>query len=53
VSEDELRQALSTVGLDIDLDARVLEGGKDYGVGERQLLIPMLRNEYSNVVESA
>lgn len=37
-SDEELYQALKTVGLDVDLDARVLEGGKDYSVGERQLL---------------
>jgi len=29
---------LETVGLKVDLDATVLEGGKDYSVGERQLL---------------
>ena len=38
VSDDALRVALDTVGLDVSLDARVLEGGKDYSVGERQLL---------------
>jgi ABC-type multidrug transport system fused ATPase/permease subunit len=38
VSDDDLQQALATVGLNIDLDAKVLEGGKDYSVGERQLL---------------
>ena len=38
VSDEELRAALETVGLAVDLDARVLEGGKDYSVGERQLL---------------
>ncbi len=38
VTDDELRAALATVGLDLDLDARVSEGGKDYSVGERQLL---------------
>jgi ABC-type multidrug transport system fused ATPase/permease subunit len=38
VPESDLQRVLSTVGLDIDLDARVLEGGKDYSVGERQLL---------------
>lgn len=29
---------LSTVGLDVDLDATVLEGGKDHSGGARQLL---------------
>ncbi len=38
VSDEALRDALDTVGLNVDLDARVLEGGKDYSVGERQLL---------------
>lgn len=38
VPDDQLRAALKTVDLDVDLDARVLEGGKDYSVGERQLL---------------
>jgi ABC-type multidrug transport system fused ATPase/permease subunit len=38
VSDEELREALRTVNLDVDLDAKVLEGGKDYSVGERQLL---------------
>lgn len=38
VSDDVLHAALATVGLKLDLDARVLEGGKDYSVGERQLL---------------
>ena len=38
VSDWQLQQALSTVGLTIDLDATVLEGGRDYSVGERQLL---------------
>jgi ABC-type multidrug transport system fused ATPase/permease subunit len=38
VSDDELNGALRTVGLDVDLDATVLEGGRDYSVGERQLL---------------
>lgn len=37
-SDAELRHALETVGLKLDLDARVAEGGKDYSVGERQLL---------------
>jgi ABC-type multidrug transport system fused ATPase/permease subunit len=38
VTDDQLRAALQTVNLDVELDARVLEGGKDYSVGERQLL---------------
>lgn len=38
VSDQQLNQALETVGLKIDLNATVLEGGKDYSVGERQLL---------------
>ena len=38
VADDELRQVLETVGLDMNLDATVLEGGRDYSVGERQLL---------------
>jgi ABC-type multidrug transport system fused ATPase/permease subunit len=38
VSDAELKAALDTVGLDVDLDAKVSEGGKDYSVGERQLL---------------
>ena len=38
VSDDNMRAALATVGLDLDLDAKVSEGGKDYSVGERQLL---------------
>ena len=38
VSDADLKAALQTVGLDVDLDATVLEGGKDYSVGERQLL---------------
>ncbi len=38
VPDDRLIEVLRTVGLDIDLDATVLEGGKDYSVGERQLL---------------
>ncbi len=38
VPDERLREALKTVSLDVDLDARVLEGGKDYSVGERQLL---------------
>ncbi len=38
VSDDEMRAVLETVGLDVSLDATVLEGGRDYSVGERQLL---------------
>ncbi|MBO6657236.1 MAG: ABC transporter ATP-binding protein/permease [Pseudomonadales bacterium] len=38
VSDDEMRAVLRTVGLNVSLDARVLEGGRDYSVGERQLL---------------
>jgi ABC-type multidrug transport system fused ATPase/permease subunit len=38
LSDEILKDALDTVGLDVDLDAKVLEGGKDYSVGERQLL---------------
>ncbi|MFT5692428.1 MAG: ABC-type multidrug transport system fused ATPase/permease subunit [Oceanicoccus sp.] len=38
VNDWQLKKALSTVGLTIDLDATVLEGGRDYSVGERQLL---------------
>jgi ABC-type multidrug transport system fused ATPase/permease subunit len=38
ISDDQLLASLKTVGLDVDLDAQVLEGGKDYSVGERQLL---------------
>ncbi len=38
VSDAELKAALETVGLELDLDAKVAEGGKDYSVGERQLL---------------
>jgi len=38
VSDETLEAALKTVNLSVDLDARVLEGGKDYSVGERQLL---------------
>ena len=34
----QMKVALDTVGLKVDLDARVAEGGKDYSVGERQLL---------------
>ena len=36
--DDHLRSALDRVGLKVGLDATVLEGGKDYSVGERQLL---------------
>ena len=38
VSDDRLKEVLRVVGLDVDLDANVLEGGRDYSVGERQLL---------------
>lgn len=38
ISDDELRQALATVGLEMRLDDTVLEGGRDFSVGERQLL---------------
>jgi ABC-type multidrug transport system fused ATPase/permease subunit len=38
VSDEALREILKTVNLNVDLDAKVLEGGKDYSVGERQLL---------------
>ena len=38
VSDEELLEALRTVNLKVDLDATVLEGGRDYSVGERQLL---------------
>ena len=38
VPDERLKEALQTVGLEVDLDATVLEGGKDYSVGERQLL---------------
>jgi ABC-type multidrug transport system fused ATPase/permease subunit len=38
LSDDQLRMALDTVGLKVDLEATVLEGGRDYSVGERQLL---------------
>ena len=37
-SDDALRDVLRRVGLSVNLDATVLEGGKDYSVGERQLL---------------
>lgn len=36
--DDKLIQALQKVQLNVDLGARVAEGGKDYSVGERQLL---------------
>ncbi|MFT4720359.1 MAG: ABC-type multidrug transport system fused ATPase/permease subunit [Candidatus Azotimanducaceae bacterium] len=38
VSDSRLLEALDVVGLPVDLDATVLEGGRDYSVGERQLL---------------
>ncbi|MFT6051343.1 MAG: ATP-binding cassette subfamily C (CFTR/MRP) protein 1 [Halioglobus sp.] len=37
-SDEQLKAVLNTVNLDVDLDATVLEGGRDYSVGERQLL---------------
>jgi ATP-binding cassette subfamily C (CFTR/MRP) protein 1 len=38
ISDVACDKVLNTVGLHVDLDATVLEGGKDYSVGERQLL---------------
>jgi ABC-type multidrug transport system fused ATPase/permease subunit len=38
VSDSRLLEVLDVVGLPLDLDATVLEGGRDYSVGERQLL---------------
>lgn len=38
VTDESLYAVLQTVGLDVRLDATVLEGGRDYSVGERQLL---------------
>ena len=38
ISDEQLLDSLRTVDLSVDLDAQVLEGGKDYSVGERQLL---------------
>lgn len=38
VPDETLKSVLRTVGLKMDLDAEVMEGGKDYSVGERQLL---------------
>ncbi|MFT4714051.1 MAG: ATP-binding cassette subfamily C (CFTR/MRP) protein 1 [Candidatus Azotimanducaceae bacterium] len=38
ISDIACDKVLNTVGLLVDLDATVLEGGKDYSVGERQLL---------------
>jgi ABC-type multidrug transport system fused ATPase/permease subunit len=37
-NDSALRLALDTVGLECELDAQVSEGGRDYSVGERQLL---------------
>lgn len=38
LDDGKLQDALERVGLTLNLDAEVLEGGKDYSVGERQLL---------------
>ncbi|MFT7131970.1 MAG: ABC-type multidrug transport system fused ATPase/permease subunit [Cyclobacteriaceae bacterium] len=38
LSDSRLLEVLEVVGLSVDLDATVLEGGRDYSVGERQLL---------------
>ncbi|MCB1646051.1 MAG: ABC transporter ATP-binding protein/permease [Pseudomonadales bacterium] len=38
ITDEKLAAALRTVGLAVELDASVQEGGKDYSVGERQLL---------------
>jgi ATP-binding cassette subfamily C (CFTR/MRP) protein 1 len=38
ISDSRLLEVLDVVGLPLDLDATVLEGGRDYSVGERQLL---------------
>ena len=38
IGDAQLLDSLRTVNLKVDLDARVLEGGRDYSVGERQLL---------------
>jgi ABC-type multidrug transport system fused ATPase/permease subunit len=38
IKKEQLVHAMHTVGLNINLSATVLEGGKDYSVGERQLL---------------
>lgn len=38
IGDEQLRAALRTVNLNVDLDATVLEGGRDYSVGQRQLL---------------
>jgi ABC-type multidrug transport system fused ATPase/permease subunit len=38
ISDSQLLEVLEVVGLPVDLDATVLEGGRDYSVGERQLL---------------
>jgi ABC-type multidrug transport system fused ATPase/permease subunit len=38
IPDDRLHAVMKTVGLDVNLDANVLEGGKDYSVGERQIL---------------
>ena len=36
--DGQLRSILDEIGLRVDLDASVSEGGKDYSIGERQLL---------------
>jgi len=38
IPDDRLHAVMKTVELDVNLDANVLEGGKDYSVGERQIL---------------
>ncbi len=38
INDSIMEQALKMVKLDFSLDAKVTEGGKDYSVGERQLL---------------
>lgn len=36
--DERLREILAKIGLRVELDAPVAEGGKDYSIGERQLL---------------